>query len=82
MQAATGPAANEIAYCESTTIYVTRYEVFCANCSEKIMGEPLVQAGEYFCSVECANAAQGIDPDEPLIYETDAFDQDFLDEEE
>jgi hypothetical protein len=42
------------------------------------MGEPLRQAGEYFCSVECANIAQGVDPDEPLLYDADEFDQDFI----
>jgi len=56
--------------------------VYCANCSEKIMGEALKQAGEYFCSVECANIAQGIDPDDPLIYESEDYDEDFCQEEE
>ena len=54
----------------------------CANCSEKIMGEPLRKGGEYFCSVECANMAQGVDPDDPLLYDNDEFDEDFLEEEE
>jgi hypothetical protein len=46
------------------------------------MGEALKQAGEYFCSVECANIAQGIDPDDPLIYESEDYDEDFCQEEE
>jgi len=46
------------------------------------MNEPLKQAGEYFCSVECANMANGIDPDEPLIFDTEEFDEDFLNEDE
>jgi len=52
--------------------------VYCANCSEKIMNDPLRQAGDYFCSVACANQAQGLDPDEPLVYDTGEIDQDFL----
>lgn len=53
----------------------------CANCSEKIMGEPLKKGGEYFCSIECANIAQGVDPDDPFIYDNEEFDEDFLEEE-
>lgn len=54
--------------------------MYCANCSEKITGEPLKQAGEFFCSVECANVAQGIDPDDPLVYESEDFDEEFFEE--
>ena len=56
--------------------------MYCANCCEKIMGDPLRQAGDYFCSMECAYDAQGIDPDDPMIFEFEEFDQDFLDETE
>jgi len=56
--------------------------VYCANCSEKILSEPLRQAGDYFCSAECAYIAQGIDPDEPMIFEFEEFDQDFLNDDE
>jgi hypothetical protein len=56
--------------------------VYCTNCSEKILGEPLRQGGECFCSVECANIAQGVDPDDPMVYENQDFDEDFLEEEQ
>ncbi|MEW5796780.1 MAG: hypothetical protein AB1772_10525 [Candidatus Zixiibacteriota bacterium] len=46
------------------------------------MGEPLKQGGEFFCSVECANVAQGIDPDDPLVYENEDFDEEFFEEPE
>lgn len=55
-----------------------RFTVYCANCNEKIMNDPLKIAGDYFCSVDCAKQAQGLDPDELLVYETDEIDQDFL----
>ncbi|MCD6248763.1 MAG: hypothetical protein J7J98_00350 [candidate division Zixibacteria bacterium] len=42
------------------------------------MNDPLKIAGDYFCSVDCAKQAQGLDPDELLVYETDEIDQDFL----
>lgn len=56
--------------------------MYCANCSEKIMGDPLRQGSEYYCSVECANIAQGVDPEDPLVFETKEYDADFLAEEE
>ena len=56
--------------------------MYCANCSEKIMGEPLKQGGECFCSAECANVAQGVDPDDPLVYEGEDFDEDYIEEAE
>ena len=55
--------------------------MFCANCSEKIMGESLKQAGEFFCSVECANMAHGIDADEPMVDDTEEIDEDFRDDD-
>ena len=52
--------------------------MYCANCSEKIMSDPLKQAGDYYCSSACANEAQGLDPNESLVYDTGEIDQDFL----
>jgi hypothetical protein len=56
--------------------------VYCAQCSEKIIGKPLRQDGDYFCSLECANIASGIDPEEHQgYYEEKSFD-DFYEEAE
>ncbi|HUV29560.1 MAG TPA: hypothetical protein VMY05_00525 [Acidobacteriota bacterium] len=38
--------------------------MFCAQCLERITGKPIRQGGEYFCSLECANLASGIDVEE------------------
>jgi hypothetical protein len=56
--------------------------VYCAYCSEKIRGDAIKQAGDYFCCVECANLAAGVDPEEPVLYDADDFDEDFLEEDE
>lgn len=48
----------------------------CAHCSEKIFGKPLRQSGDYFCSLECARLASGIDPEEDESY----FEESALDE--
>ena len=55
--------------------------MFCANCSEKILGDAVMQGGEYFCSGECANLAAGVDPEEEDGYfeEDDSID-DFFEE--
>jgi len=42
--------------------------MFCAHCSEKITGKPIMQSGEKYCSLECANLASGIDPEETEEY--------------
>ena len=42
--------------------------MFCANCSEKILGAAVRQSGEQFCSVECASLAAGLDPEEENGY--------------
>lgn len=55
--------------------------MFCANCTEKIVGKPIKQAGEYYCSLECANAASGIDAEDEEYFEEEAVD-DFYEEEE
>ena len=54
--------------------------MFCAMCSAKIMGKPVKQGHEYFCSLECANLASGLDPEEAEnYYEEDTF-EDFFEE--
>ncbi len=45
----------------------------CSNCGEKIVGKPVKQTGEFYCSLECANVAAGIDPAEE---EEDYFEED------
>jgi len=51
-------------------------------CSAKIVGKPIKQGQEYFCSLECANLASGIDPEEVEdYYEEDAI-KDFYEENE
>lgn len=53
----------------------------CANCSEKILGKPVRQSNDIFCSLECANMAAGIDPEEEGYFEEDSL-EDFYAEEE
>ncbi len=54
----------------------------CAHCSEKITGKPIRQGGENYCSLECANAASGIETDDSEEYfEEDAI-EDFFGEED
>ncbi len=38
--------------------------MYCAQCGEKITGKPIKQGGEFYCSLECANLAAGIEPEE------------------
>ena len=38
--------------------------MYCAQCNEKIESDPVIQGEEYYCSLECANLASGIDPEE------------------
>ncbi|UCG62475.1 MAG: hypothetical protein JSV52_04100 [Candidatus Zixiibacteriota bacterium] len=53
--------------------------MFCANCSEKILGEAIKQGGEFFCGYECASLAAGVDPDEASVYfEEDESVDDFF----
>jgi len=42
--------------------------MFCALCSEKILGDPIKNNGDFFCSIECAKNAAGLDLDEELNY--------------
>lgn len=55
--------------------------MFCAHCSEKILGEAVIEAGEYFCSSACASLAAGLDPEEHHGYfEEDLSVDDFFEE--
>lgn len=55
--------------------------MFCAQCSEKILGNPLTHGGEHFCSEECASLATGFDPEESNdYYEEDNSVEDFFEE--
>jgi len=56
--------------------------VYCAYCSEKIRGVPVKQAGDFFCSTECASLASGMDPDDPELFEDDELEDAFLGEDE
>ena len=38
--------------------------MYCAQCGDKIVGKPVKQGGEFFCSPECANFASGVDIEE------------------
>jgi len=54
----------------------------CANCSEKILGRPVRQSSDLFCSIECANRAAGIEPeDDDGYYEEDSLEDFFVEEE-
>ena len=55
------------------------FDMHCANCSEKIMVKPLKQDSELFCSLECANLASGIEPEEALEDVEDSMDKRFED---
>jgi hypothetical protein len=48
----------------------------CAYCSEKIIGKPICEGAECYCSLECAYLASGIDPDETGEY----YEEDLLEE--
>lgn len=57
--------------------------MFCAYCSDKITGYPVKQGSEYYCSLECANLASGIGPDEPVeYYDEEDMTKEFFPEEE
>ena len=56
--------------------------MFCAYCNEKIEGKPIKQGGEYYCSLECANLASGIEPEEEEAYFEEEAIQDLYQEEE
>jgi len=56
--------------------------VHCAYCSEKIMGEPLKQAGNLYCSLECVKLATGIDPDEDEGFPEEESPESFLEDDD
>jgi len=56
--------------------------MYCAHCNEQFSGKPVRQGGEYYCSLECANLASGIVPDEEDGYFEEAPIEDLYQEEE
>lgn len=56
--------------------------MLCAYCNEDFSGKPVTQGGEYFCSLECANLASGIAPEEREEYFEEEPIEDFFDEDE
>jgi hypothetical protein len=55
--------------------------MYCAHCGEKINGKPIKQGGEFYCSLECANLASGIEPEEDEEYYEEDEIQSFYEEE-
>ncbi len=51
--------------------------MFCANCSEKIVSDPVKYASDYFCSPQCANLAGGFDSEDEFVY----FEEDDMTED-
>ena len=56
--------------------------MLCAYCNDPINGKPIRQAGELYCSLECANAASGIETDEPEEYYEEVGLEEYFEEEE
>lgn len=56
--------------------------MFCAQCGDKVTGKPIRQMGEIFCSVECANLAAGIDPEEEGVLVEEEDLEEFYPEED
>ena len=50
--------------------------MYCAHCSEKIMGDAVKQGAEVFCSDECASLASGLELEE----ENDYFEEDSIED--
>ena len=55
--------------------------MLCSFCGEEIVGKPVKQGGEIYCSLECANQASGIDEEDEGYFEEDPVD-DFYEEED
>lgn len=51
---------------------VRRDHMNCAHCGERIEGKAVKQSGDFFCSLECAYRAAGLNPEEDEEY----FDED------
>jgi hypothetical protein len=56
--------------------------MFCNHCNEKIVGKPVKQGNEYYCSLECANLASGIEPEETEDYFEEESIDEFYEEDE
>jgi hypothetical protein len=56
--------------------------MYCAFCNEKISGIPVKQASEFYCSLECANLASGIDPEEAEEYYEEGDLQEYFEEDD
>ena len=54
----------------------------CSFCNDKIDGKPIRQAGEYYCSLECANLAAGTTDDDNEEYYDEADLEGLYEEEE
>lgn len=53
----------------------------CAQCGDSISGNPIKQGEDFFCSLECANAAAGYaSEDEESYYEEDDISESYRDE--
>ena len=56
--------------------------MYCAQCNEKIQSKPIKQGAEYYCSLECANLASGIEGgDTEDYYDEESVDEFFGEEE-
>ncbi len=56
--------------------------MFCPYCGEKIIGKPVKQSGEYFCSLECANRASGFESEEADEYYEECPVEDIFEDDE
>ncbi len=56
--------------------------MICAQCGDMITGKPIKQLEEYYCSLECANLAAGIDPEEEGYFEEPDVDDFYPAEDE
>ena len=54
----------------------------CEFCGEEFEGKPVRQAGQIFCSIECADMAAEVGTDDDDYYEEDELDLNPIDEEE
>ncbi|MDF1543915.1 MAG: hypothetical protein P1R58_02295 [bacterium] len=54
----------------------------CSYCGEEILSKPIRQVGEYFCSLECANSAEGAGSDEAEEYYDESDLEGLYEEEE
>ena len=54
----------------------------CEFCGEEFEGKPVRQAGQVFCSIECADMAAEVGTDDEDYFEEDELDLNPMDEEE